>query len=240
MHTLSLILIACLLSGIGLAPCPARASEPKAPDELVTRIQSTYESLSAFDAKFVQVLRNTASGEEEERSGLIFFKKPRLIRWETTMPEKELLIVGSKEVWDYFDDDKIAYKYTVDRVLQSKTMIKFISGQARLDEDFWVTREASKPGEAPEGLVKLNLTPKEPEPQLVQAYAWADPKTGLVRKILLQDFYGNENELSFADITLNPKQPDDLFAFTPPAGVEIFDNTAKDAPMTERRPGGKP
>ncbi len=205
------LLFCCLLA----LPAPARA-------DLVGRIQQTYERLESFESRFIQILRNTASGEEQERKGMLYFKNPELVRWETTEPEAELLIVGANVVWDYFPDEMVVYKYAVADILDSKTMVRFISGQARLDKDFWIEEEQ---GEG--GLVKLLLTPKEPEPQLVQAYVWVDPESALVRRILLQDFYGNENELIFSDMRLNPDMPDELFEFTPPEDVEVFDNTVQ-------------
>lgn len=197
-------------------------SQALAANKLVGEIQKKYDSLQSFDTSFTQVLRNTASGEEQNRSGMLFFKKPNLVRWETTEPEQELLIVGENVVWDYFGEEEVAYKYEADAVLDSKTMIRFISGQARLDTDFWTTEEGDE-----KGLAKLNLVPKEPEPQLVQAYVWVDRETALVKRILLQDFYGNENELNFMDIRMNPDIPESLFEFTPPEGVEVFDNTVQ-------------
>lgn len=202
--------------------CLVLVSHAFAADGLVAKIQATYESLQSFDTNFSQVLRNTASGEEQHRDGMFFFKKPNLVRWETTSPEEELLIVGENVVWDYFSDEQVAYKYETDAVLDSKTMIRFISGQARLDEDFWITEEPDE-----QGMAKLNLAPKEPEPQLVQAYIWVERETALVKRILLQDFYGNENELIFEDIKINPDLPTTLFNFSPPADVEIFDNTVQ-------------
>lgn len=191
-------------------------------EDIAARMQQTYESLQSFDAKFAQVLRNPTSGEEQERSGMLFFKKPNLVRWETTQPENELLIVGRVVVWDYFADEGVAYKYATDNVLDSKTMIRFISGQARLDQDFWITPEGEEGG-----LKKLDLVPKEPEPQLVRAFVWVEPETAMLRKILLQDFYGNENEVSFEDVRTNPDMPDDLFEFEPPLGTEVLDNTVQ-------------
>lgn len=199
-----------------------------ATDPLVGELQATYESLNAFEAKFKQTLKNTATGEEEERTGMFFFKKPELVRWENITPEEELLVVGKDIVWDYFKDEQVVYKYTVDKVLDSKTMLRFISGQARLDKDFYIKRETSPlAGEASNKLVKLNLVPKEPEAQLVQAYVWVDPKTKLLKRILLQDFYGNENEMAFEDIKLNPILPPELFMFAPPPDAEVFDDTKK-------------
>lgn len=215
-HTVPSLVCAGLVLFLLLAlPAPAKA-------DLVGRIQQTYEQLESFDSRFIQILRNTASGEEQERKGMLFFKNPELVRWETTEPESELLIVGANVVWDYFADEMVVYKYAVEDILDSKTMVRFISGQARLDKDFWIEEEQ---GES--GLIKLLLTPKEPEPQLVQAYVWVDPETALVRRILLQDFYGNENELIFSDMRLNPDMPDELFEFSPPEDVEVFDNTVQ-------------
>jgi len=225
-----LILAAALIAG---AVSLAWAAE----DELVKKIQSTYEGLKSFDSKFKQNLKNTSTGDGEERTGVLYFKKPKLIRWETTAPTKELLVVGAKDVWDYFEEDKIAYKYTVESILNSKTMLKFISGQARLDEDFTVTRAKTDPTAKDKGTVKLDLLPKEPEPQLVQAAVWVDPNTGLLQRILLQDFYGNQNELRFEDLKLNPTLADALFTFIPPKGAEIFDNTKEQLGGHPKQPG---
>ncbi len=205
----------------------ATAAQSKT-DPLVGELQATYESLDSFEAKFKQTLKNTATGEEEERTGMFFFKKPQLIRWENITPEEELLVVGKDIVWDYFKDEQVVYKYTVNKVLDSKTMLRFISGQARLDQDFYIKRETDPlAGEAKSKLVKLNLVPKEPEAQLVQAYIWVDPNTKLLRRILLQDFYGNENEMAFEDIDLNPVLPPELFMFAAPPDAEVFDDTKK-------------
>ncbi len=205
----------------------ATAAQSKT-DPLVGELQATYESLDSFEAKFKQTLKNTATGEEEERTGMFFFKKPQLIRWENLTPDEELLVVGKNIVWDYFKDEQVVYKYTVNKVLDSKTMLRFISGQARLDQDFYIKRETDPlAGETKSKLIKLNLVPKEPEAQLVQAYVWVDPDSKLLKRILLQDFYGNENEMSFEDIDLNPVLPPELFMFAPPPDAEVFDDTKK-------------
>ncbi len=237
---LAFVMLSTIMSGtladaaeslvFGVEPKAATQAMPKqgpAP-AIVNTIQKAYESLTAFDAAFTQTLRNTASGEEEKRTGLLFFKKPHKVRWETHTPEKELLVVGEKEVWDYFDAEKTAYRYKVSQILESKTILRFISGQAKLDQDFWVSEEGRE-----DGLVKLNLVPKEPEPQMVQAYVWVDPDSALLRRILLQDFYGNENEMLIRDLKLNPSQPDSLYTFTPSKDVEVFDNAA-DKTVPER------
>ena len=198
-------------------------------DDLVAKIQSRYESLSAFKAEFTQTLTNKASGEAEKRKGTLHFMQPHLIRWETHAPEKELLVVGQDAAWDYFPDEDSVYKYPLSQVLDSKTMVRFVSGQARLDQDFLIERKGEE-----KGWVRLDLVPKEPEPGLVQASLWAEADTGLLRKVLLFDFYGNENELTVTSIKLNPTLSPSLFAFIPPKGVEIFDNTGEEKKVEQK------
>jgi len=189
-------------------------------EEITRRIQQQYDSLKAFKAEFVQDLTNAASGEVETRRGTIAFMQPSLIRWETIEPEKEMLLVGEDAVWNYFSEDGIAIKYPLEQVLNSKTMIRFISGQARLEEDFNVENQGLEGG-----LAKIRLTPKEPEPSLVLSYMWVDPKTYLIRNVLLVDFYGNGNQVNLRNLELNPNLGRSLFRFTPSPGVEVQDNT---------------
>ena len=188
--------------------------------DIASKIQSQYETLQAFETEFEQILTNAATKEQEKRYGRIYFKKPGLIRWETTSPEPELLIVGQDVVWDYFADEEIAYKYSAQKVLSSRTMIRFISGQANLKEDFVIENQGMD-----QGLIKLKLIPKKPEPNLVLAYIWVDEKSYLLKKVLLVDFFGNGNEVKLISLKLNPVLENSLFQFHPPEGVQVQDNT---------------
>ncbi|MHC1701453.1 MAG: outer membrane lipoprotein chaperone LolA [Humidesulfovibrio sp.] len=187
---------------------------------LADAIQKRYESVQQFQADFQQELSNAASGSVEKRSGKIWFKQPSLVRWDTLKPEKELLVVGQKAVWNYFEADKIAMKYRTNQVFSSKTMIRFLSGKANLKEDFKVTEQGSE-----DGLIKMRLVPKEPEPSMVMAYIWVDPKTHLMGRVLIVDFFGNGNQVTLLGLTTDKRPDARLFEFTPPAGVQVRDNT---------------
>jgi len=214
-------LLALLAASVLLAGAvPARAADAV---ELAGRIQKKYAALSAFTADFSQAIRNAASGDTEQRSGSFVFKKPTLVRWETVKPEKELLVVGKDAVWDYFEEDKEAYRYSVAEIISSKTMLRFLTGKANLTEDFIVS--PGKPEEAGPGQAVLLLAPREPEPGLVMAKVWVDLSTDLIARIFIQDFYANTNDLTLANLALNPKLGDGLFAFTPPKDAKVHDNT---------------
>ncbi len=188
--------------------------------ELTVKIQKQYESIKSFQADFLQELTNAGSQETTARGGRILFQQPGLVRWDTVSPERESLVVGKEVVWDYFADEKLAMKYKVGQVFNSKTMLRFITGQARLDDDFVVVEDGQE-----EGLTKLKLTPKEAEPGLIEAQVWIDPVQNMVRAVRIKDFYGNVNYLRLDKLTLNPEHPKGSFEFAPPKGVDVQDNT---------------
>ena len=184
-------------------------------------VQKKYQALSSFKADFTQVLFNAASKDKDVRTGRIVFSQPALIRWETEKPEKELLVVGKDMVWNAFPDEKSAYRYSVEDMLGSKTMLRFLSGKGNLKEDFHIQEE---PG-APEGQVELKLVPREAEAGMVLAHAWVDVKTSMLARISIEDFYGNINDLTLSNLNLNPSVSKDQFQYTPPKDYSIFDNT---------------
>lgn len=185
--------------------------------DLAEKVQKRYESIESFQAGFTQILSNAATGEQEERNGSISFQKPLKVRWEAVSPQEEILVINEDVVWNYFPADQEVYRYQTDEVLTSRTMVRFISGQAELTREFEVENQGKE-----HGLDKLKLVPVEPEANLVLAYIWADEE-GLMQRVLLVDFFGNGNELRLEDIDLNPEFEPGIFEFTPPEDAEIIE-----------------
>lgn len=207
----------------------AHAGKTVAPEDMPDLIQKRYETLKTFSCDFVQELTNVASGDVEERRGRIWFRQPSQVRWETLEPEKELLVVGPEYAWDYIEAEQLALKYGVEALLDSKTILRFISGRANLKEDFVVKTEWQGADEVRErwgkGFIVLQLLPKEPEPGMVLAYVGVEPESGLLRQVMIVDFYGNGNEVRLSNVKQDIKLSADMFTFVPPQGVQVEDNT---------------
>ena len=205
------VLVVGLVAVLGLEHASAR--------EIADLVQDRYQSLSSFRAFFTQQLYNAASKKKEERLGSIVFAKPKSLRWETTSPEEEVLVVGPRVVWEYLPEDGVAYRYAVDEVFRSKTMLRFLSGEVHLKQDFQV-RHAGEDA----GLQVLELTPLEPEPGLTLARLWVRGDDGLVERIHIVDFFGNTNTLHLKAIEVDPTIDPQLFQFTPPQGVRVLED----------------
>lgn len=193
------------------------ASAAQAADIAAT-IQARYEKLHTFSATFEQTLTHKESGSVEKRQGNLLFQKPLLIRWQTDKPHEETLVVTHKEIWDYLADEEIAYRYPLELVRDSRTIIQVITGQAALTKDFDV-KEAGQEN----GLAKLHLYPKEPAPQMVEALLWVEPSTGYIRRASIIDFYGNSNDVRFTQFKPDTSLKESDFTFTAPKGIEVED-----------------
>lgn len=197
------------------APVLAQAAQPIA---LIDTIQQRYAQTAALDGQFRQVLKHRESQSEEERSGKILFQKPLLVRWETDQPSAELLVVSDKEIWDYFPDEELAYRYPLDALNDPHNILHVLTGQARLNQDFDVKESGSE-----KGMTMLQLYPHEPTNQFVEATVWVEPDSGLIRRVRILDFYGNSNDVELTRLT-TPKSLDrSQFSFTPPAGTDVED-----------------
>lgn len=211
---LPLLALAALLGHALFAPVAARA------ETLAVRLQQAYAAVGSMRTEFTQQLTHKESGSVEKRSGVLLFKKPLLVRWETKKPSPELLIVGEKAIWNVFPDEELAYKYSPAIAEDSGGIIKVVTGQARLDQDYDLEDEG-KDGD----LITVRLYPRQPSQSLVEAALWIDPSTYLIKKIKVFDFYGNENEIAFTRQETGAAVKDGEFGYSPPKDFLVEDRT---------------
>jgi outer membrane lipoprotein carrier protein len=184
----------------------------------VKEVQRVYGAMDAFQAKFTQKLTHRESDSFEMRNGELLFKKPLFVRWETAKPHAELLLVNNKEIWNYLPDEQLAYRYPPELAQDSHTLIRVVTGQARLDQDFFVEEDGKE-----DGLLRLRLYPLEPTQHMVEAGIWVDPAAYLIKKAVIIDFFGNSNEVTFTSLNTRLKLEEKSFDFTPPKGVVVED-----------------
>ncbi len=188
---------------------------------LEAEIQKKYKEIKTIKTTFQQTLDHKESGSVQKRTGTLFFQKPFLVRWETKEPNPELLLIGSKIVWNYLPDEEVAYKYTPDIVEGSRPLVQVITGQAQLNKDFSVKNMGKDAG-----YTKLHLYPNDPTPQMVEASIWVD-KNNIIRKASIIDFYGNSNTLHFTAVQTNVTFPKNTFSFKPPKDVDVENGMRK-------------
>ncbi|MFV0421568.1 LolA family protein [Oleidesulfovibrio sp.] len=210
----SVSLAILLVTGL-VAPCFAADTAA-----LVQRIESQSRAFNTLSTDFTQTLKHQQSGTTETRTGTISFKKPQALRWETTAPSKELIVINDDAIWNYLVDEEVVYKYPLEMLKDSSSILRFVTGQGEIESDFEVEHEGTE-----DGLTKLHLYPFRPQQTLTEATLWVN-ETAEIHKVMIVDFYGNENTLTFSNMKFDAPVTDKKFAFTPPKGVDLEDRTS--------------
>jgi outer membrane lipoprotein carrier protein len=212
------IVLCGALGALTLMAGPCLAASGTVP-ALASAMQERYAQIETFRAPFTQKLIHKESGATDDRAGVLTFRRPLRIRWETTAPGQELLVVADREIWNYLAEDKVAIRYAPSLANDSRSIIRVVTGQSRLDKDFTV-EERGREGD----LVILGLYPHEPTMQFTEGRLWVNAKTRLIHRVAVTDFYGNSNDITLGEIALNLSFPDDVFNFSPPPGVRVEDH----------------
>jgi outer membrane lipoprotein carrier protein len=190
-------------------------------DELVARIQQRYERTTHLHARFRQETRLHGFDQVQMGEGEVWILKPGMMRWDYAKPERQTIIANGDTLWIYLPEDRQAIRDHVHHSLGTRTPALFLAGGARLTELFTA---AGPPTQDPseEGLVRLELLPKEGTLPYTHVQLGVDPSSYLVKLVRLVDALGNITTMWFADIDSEGPVDSSLFQFQVPPGVEVI------------------
>ena len=206
-----------------LALAPAAGAAAPSLDEAVQRLETTYRGIRDLKATFEQAAFNRTLNQTLDAKGTIYLKKPGKLRWEYATPTPQQIVSDGTKLWVYTAQLKQVNVTAAPEALAGPAG-SFLHGLGQVREQFEVRfLNPAQPTDA-DGLVVLDLAPKEPQPLLARLVLATDPKSGLVRKAVIYDQAGNTVTVRFLEIAVNPGLADSLFVFTPPPGVAVIQN----------------
>ena len=200
------------LAALVAASSLAHADAPPLAD-VVAKVDKAKASVETLSGEFTQKNRVKLFKQELTSKGRLYFKKPRQIRWEYLSPDPSVLILdGTKATLtapgappQVFDLEKDATM----RAIFDQLLTWLGPGSlaaARADYDLATAGTAAAP--------LLQLTPK-PTSNIAKAFSRIDlrldPKTWLMKSILLVEKNGDEKEIDFSKLQRNSKLPSDAF-----------------------------
>ncbi|MCY4378380.1 MAG: outer membrane lipoprotein carrier protein LolA [Candidatus Dadabacteria bacterium] len=198
---------------------PARTQDPST---VVSGIQKKYASINDLKSPFTQETLIKDLGEKIASSGKVWFKKPGMMKWQYEEPWKDTIVSDGKKVW-YFDSrENQVTEMELESVwadsLGSYTVISILEDLDRLFD--------VRPGAVStdgRGNVLLDLKQKNQE-QSKQVTIAVDPKTYMLREIIIGDIFGNTTVIKLGTAEVNLGIPNSFFAFKKPkeAGVVTF------------------
>ena len=213
---IALLFLIIFLPGIVLA------EELPPIDDVVQKLQHTYEKTEDFKANFLQEITIKSIKKTEIEEGSVFFKNPKNMLWDYTKPKAKKLVINQRTAWLYLPQEKAAYRQKADNVFQSKALIRFLSGLGKLKDDFAITY-AEPDALDKNGNYLLLLTPLGKNTILNPIRITADKSKFYILQVNFDDVLGNSTSVKFSNIFINNGLTEKMFQFQPPAGISIFD-----------------
>ena len=205
----------------GYFACPTFAAEIPPIDDVVSRLQQTYEQTIDFKADFIQETTIKSIKKTDREEGVVFFKNPKNMLWNYTKPKAKKLVINSKKVWLYLPQEKVAYTQDSDYIFKSKVLIKFLTGLGKLKDDFTIDYAKSDALDKNENY-RLVLTPREKNTPYNTLQITVDKNIFYILQVNFDDTFGNSTNLRFSNIAINSGLAANIFQFKPPAGVSIL------------------
>jgi outer membrane lipoprotein carrier protein len=196
----------------------AVAAQTPAPDALAQSLQQRYQGIRDFSADFVHSYRGGVLRTQTTERGTVAVKKPGLMRWNYTSPEKKEFVSDGKKIYFYVPQDRQVQVTNAPAADQATTPALFLAGRGNIARDF----TASYGDKAPAGTVALKLTPRKAEPDYDYLIVAVDPKTLQIRALTTRDRQGGDSTLTFSNLKENRGLSDNDFAFRIPRGVDVI------------------
>lgn len=209
--------IAAVAVGLWVAGSVAAGQTPT-PESLARSLQQRYQGIRDFSADFVHSYRGGVLRTQTTERGTVAVKKPGLMRWNYTSPEKKEFVSDGRKIYFYVPQDRQVQVTDVPSTDQATTPALFLAGKGNIVRDFTATY-GDKP---PAGTVALKLTPRRPEPDYEYLIVALDPKTLQIRALTTRDGQGGDSTLTFSNLKENRGLSDNDFAFRIPRGVDVI------------------
>jgi outer membrane lipoprotein carrier protein len=210
--------IACLATALVLLTAVPRAQTRPSADAFAGQLQKRYQGVHDFSADFVHTYRGGVLRTQTTERGNVAIKKPGLMRWVYTSPEKKEFVSDGKKIYSYLPQDKQVLVASVPGDDQATSAALFLAGKGDIARDF-TAAYADSP--AP-GTSALKLTPRKSEPEYEYLIVAVDPATLQIRALTTRDRQGGDSTLTFANLKENQGISDKTFAFRIPRGVDVI------------------
>ena len=193
-------------------------------DVVLDGIQSFYAQANDLTAQFEQTYTYTVYGRKQMSTGVVYFKKPGMMRWDYQKPTPKVFVADGRTLWVYEPTENQAFR----RKLSSSQLpvaLTFMSGKGRLRDEF----SAKLKQDTADGVV-IELIPKRNEGDYKRIDLTCDATTFAVKSSLVVDPVNNTNKITFRKLKLNQGLPDKGFQFSLPKGVRLITDPRQKSP----------
>lgn len=207
-----------------VAALPASAAEaPETPAAIAARVQKAFDAAADFSAEFRHTHMAAAhKGKAHSEKGVVYIKKPGLMRWDYSEPTVKNFIVDGQRLWFYKPEE--AQVIVNDKFKQADISggLSFLWTSKKLSDEFTIEHwKGPDPqgAEVPQAAIKLSPKQQDPNVKNVVFYVGAD---GFINKAMVKDHLGNLNVLELRNVKTNLGLKKEAFLYVPGDGVKVI------------------
>ncbi len=209
-----------VLFALFLAAGPQPAGATPSADEVARALQKKYETIRDFSADFQQVYQGGVLRKTVTERGTVLIKKPGMMRWTYTAPDRKLFVSDGHETYLYVPAERQVTVTPVPSDTETSTPILFLAGKGNLTRDF--TASFADMPEIPRAAYALKLVPRQPERDYDSLVLVVDRETLRLEMLVTADSQGGRSTIAFTNLKENVDIPDKEFVFKIPRGVEVI------------------
>ena len=172
-----------------------------------------FKEVRTVQANFDQVVLDEALNPIQESSGKLWIERPGRFRWDYALPYKQQIVGDGKKVWIY---DVELKQVTVREMAGAlgQTPAILLAGQGALGSNFDVADLGQQ-----SGLHWVQMRPKKRDGGFDDIRVGFEQ--GRIKSLEMVDGFGQVTRVTLRDVRENGKIDGSVFAFKPPAGVDV-------------------
>jgi outer membrane lipoprotein carrier protein len=181
-----------------------------------------YNQLKTFKTEFTEVYQGP--GVSRTESGTLWLKKPGRMRWEYREPREKLFLTDSHTAFFYVPGERQARKTPLRNLDDIRSPLRYLLGKTKLEKELDGLSVAADHKPAKAGDTVLRGVPKGMKDRISEVLLEISPSFQIDR-IVIREIDGTSTDFFFSNTEENVAVEDKLFRFTPPAGVEVIEES---------------
>lgn len=185
-----------------------------ADSQAASRLAQLLEPLKTYKAHFDQQILDGSGQRLQRAQGTMWLSRPGRFRWEVDAPYRQVVVSDGDKVTLYDPDlEQVSIRPLDTRVTHTPALL--LSGSAdELTENYRVTRAQQGTAET------FTLVPKTPDTLFESLKLTFHGET--FDALRMTDSTGQETQIVFDDVELNPSLEGSRFEFEIPEGVDVI------------------
>ena len=190
--------------------------------EIAQGTDEHYNHLKTLKAEFTEIYQGP--GVSRTESGTLWLKKPGRMRWDYRQPREKLFLTDSHTAFFYVPGERQARRTPLKNLDDIRSPLRYLLGKTRLQKELEGLSLAPDLTPVKKGDSILRGIPKGMKDRISEVVLEISPSFQIDR-ILIREVDGTTTDFLFSNPEENVPVQDSMFHFSPPAGVEVIEQS---------------